>query len=71
MFCPIARLHHLKDPPFLRKVTAFQTATLVTPSEKVREKINFGCSINDTENVCDNTRIACCIVTILIYFLGQ
>ena len=58
-----------------RKIAAFQTPVPVTPLEMaVRStelQLQFGCSINGTENICNNTRIACYIVTIDIYSLSQ
>jgi hypothetical protein len=58
-----------------RKVTAFQTLVPLTPSETAVEnaelQLHFGYSINDTENICNNTRNARYIVTIHIYSLSQ
>jgi hypothetical protein len=58
-----------------RKVTAFQTPVPVTPSETAVKntelQLHFGYPINDTENICNNKRIASYIVTIHIYSLSQ
>jgi hypothetical protein len=58
-----------------RKVTAFQTHVPVNPSETAVKntelQLHFGYSINDKENICNNTCIACYIVTIHIYSLSQ
>jgi hypothetical protein len=57
------------------KVTAFQSPVPVTPTERAVKntelQLHFGYSINDTENIRNNTRIASCIVTIYIYSLSQ
>ena len=57
------------------KVTAFQSPVPVTPSETTLKntelQLHFDYSINDTENIRNNTRIASCIVTIHIYSLSQ